>query len=211
MALAPLTLQGRGPVRAAEGGLKTRSLALIILLALIAGIGSTAVMLGERPPLGAYRLGPWQTFPRIGSSEVDPYGRALLARGPHLPLAVGEGIRLNARTDDAGEPLTGACSYRIVGNTIPSRGWTLAVVDLSDRALTGPNAAALSDADLVTSESGELLITVSARVAAGNWLKAPRAGRFGLVLRFYDTPLAASLGQLSPGFLPRIERISCAN
>ncbi|MCX7341843.1 MAG: DUF1214 domain-containing protein [Hyphomicrobiales bacterium] len=211
MALGPLSFQDRGPIRAADGGLKTRSLAVIILLALIAGIGSTAVMLGERPPLGAYRLGPWQTFPRIGSSEVDPYGRALLARGPHLPLAVGEGIRLNARTDDAGAPLTGSCSYRVVGNSIPSRGWTLAVVDLADRALTGPDAAALSDADLVTSESADILITVSSRIAAGNWLRVPQAGRFGLVLRFYDTPLAASLGQLSPGFLPRIERIICGH
>lgn len=211
MALSPLTLQGQSSIAQMGSGLRTRTLALVILAALMFGIGATAILLGERPPLGAHALGPWQTFPRIGSSDVDPYGRALLARGPHLPLAIGEGIRLNARSDGSGKPLSGACSYRVAGNTIASRGWTLAVVDMSDRALTGDKAAALSDADMIVSESGDINITVSSRVSPGNWLKVPPDQSFGLVLRFYDTPLAASLGQLNASFVPRIERLSCAS
>lgn len=189
--------------------MKTRYLVILIIAALAAGIGSGWALLGERPPFGAVRLGPWQTFPRMGSSDVDPYGRAILARGPHLPLAQGEGVQLMAQTDIEGSALDARCQYRISGSTLPSRGWTLVLADSANRTLAGKYAAALSDADLLTDESGRLQITASATVAPGTWLRLPEEGRFGLILRFYDTPASASIGQLAANALPVIERLSC--
>ncbi len=209
MARSPLTLSGKTTGALGNHTLRTRQVLLICVGALVAGIGSTMALLGERPPFGSVRIGPWQTFPRMGSAEVDPYGRAILARGPHLPLAAGEGILLAAHVDDRGEGLTGRCRYAISGMTLPSRGWTLAVVDPSDRVLTGPDAAVLSDADLILSESGQISITASPTVMPGNWLRLPAGERFGLAMRYYDSPMAASLGQLDASLLPRITRTGC--
>jgi hypothetical protein len=208
MARTPLVLRAeRSPIT--RGDMRTRSLALLIVSALGVGIGSAWAVLGERPPLGALQIGAWQSFPRIGSADVDPYSRAILARGPHMPLASGEGVQFVARVDDAGWALTGACRYRVAGVTLPSRGWTLTAADRSDRALTGPAAASLGDGDIVASEQGAISITVAARVSSGNWLRVPASGRFALILRFYDTPSSSGVAQLSAAALPRIERVSC--
>lgn len=205
----PLVLDAKDRLGAYRADMKTRYVFALVLCSLAAGIGSGWALLGERPPFGGVHLGPWQSFPRIGSSDVDPYGRAILARGPHLPLAAGEGIQLIAQSDSTNAALESRCSYRISGATLPSRGWTLTVADQSNRALTGKDAAALSDADLITSENGQIRITASAMVAPGTWLKLPDYGRFSLILRFYDTPSSAAIGQLQPNALPLIERLSC--
>jgi hypothetical protein len=206
---APLTLSRLTRDDGLRPDMKTRNAALLIAAALLAGVGSAWALLGERPPFGAVELGPWRSYPRMGSSDVDPYGRAILARGPHLPLAAGEGVELSARSDSSGSALDGRCRYSLRGPTLPSRGWTLTMADRSDRALAGDAAAALSDADLVTGEDGIIAVTVSSTVAPGNWLRAPADRGFSLILRFYDTPVSAGVGQLAATALPRIERVSC--
>ncbi len=209
MARSPLTLPHADHVKSGRPDMPTRRLIVLVLAALATGVGSTWALLGERPPFGSVHLGPWEVFPRIGSSDVDPYGRAMLARGAHLPLALGEGIRLTAHADSAGNALTGRCRYLVNGATLPSRGWTIAVVDAGEKALTGRDAAALSDADLVLNEGAAVSIVASATIAPGNWLRVPAGERFGLTLRFYDTPVSSSVGQLSADSLPRIDRLSC--
>ena len=207
--IAPVVLTREDRRAHLRADMKTRYLVFLVLGALATGIGSGWAILGERPPFGAINIGPWQSFPRIGSSDVDPYSRAMLARGPHLPLAQGEGVQLFASADSRGAALQARCSYLISGTTLPSRGWTLTLASDANLVVTGKNAAALSDADLMTDETGRLRITASAAVASGTWLKLPDAGRFGLILRFFDTPASASLGQLGPEALPGIERLSC--
>ena len=206
---APLTLPRRTRLDPVRPDLRTRYLIVLVLAALAAGIGSTWALLGEKPPVGGVHLGPWQSFPRLGSADVDPYGRAILARGPHLPLAVGEGIQLTAATDSTGAALSGSCRYRISGATLPSRGWTLVVANRASRPLTGADAPGLTDADVITDESGKLTITASPQVSSGNWLRLPQNSRFELILRFYDTPVSSSISQLDPAALPRIDRLSC--
>jgi hypothetical protein len=205
----PLVLHGGDRREGHRADMKTRYVLVLVICALATGIGSGWALLGERPPFGAVRVGPWQSFPRIGSSDVDPYGRAILARGPHLPLAAGEGIQFLAQSDSSGSALDARCRYLIGGSTLPSRGWTLTVVGRSNRALAGQDAAALSDADLITDESAEVRLVASSTVAAGAWLRLPSEGRFGLIMRLYDTPSSAAIGQLPPGALPRIDRLSC--
>ncbi|MCO4053581.1 MAG: DUF1214 domain-containing protein [Bosea sp.] len=206
---APLVLPWRDRSGTARPDMKTRHLALLVFGALAAGMGSVWALLGERPPLGAASIGPWESFPRMGASDVDPYGRAILARGPHLPLAAGEGVQFSARVDNAGDALSSACDYRLTGATLPSRGWTMTVADRGGRALLANQAAAISDADIVTDEGGRVTVSLSARVQPGVWLQTPDRGRYTLILRFYDTPASASVAQLNKAALPAIERLGC--
>lgn len=208
MARSPLLLPRE---RTSGSIMATSALGIIVLAALAAGIGSAAGLMKERPPFGAVGIGLWSTYPLLGSGEVDPYGRAILTRAPHLPLAAGEGVQFVAASDRSGAALYGDCRYRISGMTLPSRGWSLAVADADGRSLSDPAQASwLTDADLVTGKGGAIDITAAPTVAAGNWLRLPTGQRLAFVLRFYDTPLSATVAVIDSKALPDIERIGCA-
>jgi hypothetical protein len=209
MARSPLVMPRGQRFSAPGAAMRARTAALLVAASIGLGVGSAWSLMGETPPLGAVRVGPWLTYPALGSSEVDPYSRAILARGPHLPLSTGEGLSFRATGDSGGSALTGRCRYRLAGQTLPSRGWSLFVTDAEGYALGGARAASLTDADLVTGEDGRIAVNLSPRAADGAWLQLPAGERFGLVLTFYDTPLSASAAQLSAGALPAITRVDC--
>ena len=62
-----------------------------LLLALALGLGTAYRAINGNPPFGSLRLGPWQSWPKLGSPEADPYMRAILAHRGDVPLATGEG------------------------------------------------------------------------------------------------------------------------
>ncbi len=189
-----------------------RSLQILYVLALAAvtGLGTASHALRGQPPLGQVQIGAWTVWPRIGSRDIDPYARAVLARGAHLPLGLGEGLTLVAYKDQTGKSLNAACSYAISGFVPTARGWTLTVSDSNGQAL--PEArqrTGFSDAEVTRRENGELAIGLSREALAGDWLPLPKSSSFTLVLRLYDTPVSGTASELSAGQLPRIERLSC--
>lgn len=195
------------------GSLNTvRVLSLAYVIALGAGLGlaSAHYAVAHRPLVGMVQIGPWQTWPGSGGRDIDPYMRAYLARGVHLPLGAGEGIELMAQTDESGRDLDGRCRYRISGTTPTTRGWTLTVTDLQGRVFGAPLArTGFTDAEIIRDETGRLDIVTASGVQSGNWLPLPSGGRFALRLRLYDTPLSGQAGGLRPEILPRISRIDC--
>ncbi len=205
MARAPLILP-RLP--SGSGGMSTRLVALLVLGGVAAGVASASALLKELPPFGAVAVGPWRTFPLMGSGDIDPYARAILIRAPHLPMAAGEGLKFVAFGDGQGRSFSAECRYRLSGLTLPSRGWSLAIADPEGRSRRD-DPAYLTDADMVVGEDGRLSITVSRRASAGNWLPSPAFGRYTLVLRFYDTPVSSSTASLEAQALPAIERLEC--
>ena len=56
------------------------------------GLGTTLLALQEGTPFGAFSVGAWSAFPRTGTSEIDPYARALIARSGELPMGAGDGV-----------------------------------------------------------------------------------------------------------------------
>lgn len=185
-------------------------LAYVLLLGAGLGLGSAHLAVKSRPLLGMAKIGPWEVWPRSGGRDIDPYMRAYLARGVHLPLGAGEGLELIAEQDDAGAPLDGACRYRLSGTTPTARGWTLGVTDRNGRAFELPlDRAGFSDAEIVRDEGGGMLIGAAAAPQEGNWLPLPANGRFQFRLRLYDTPISTQAGETRPANLPRIERIDC--
>jgi hypothetical protein len=207
MARAALLLPRDGDRRS---GFATRHVVFALVAALALGVGATLWVVRSQPLVGALDIGPWRTHPLLGSAEVDPYARAMLAREPRLPLGLGEGLTFTAGRDSTGAPLDGACRYRLTGSTLPSRGWTLTVADRDGHALAGRDAASLTDAMLLTGEDGRIAVDAGAQTLAGAWLRLPAGERFTLVLRFYDTPVSGGVSALSAASLPAIERVSCA-
>ncbi len=185
---------------------------LAYLIALGAGLGLTSAhfAIAGRPLLGKVEIGSWETWPRSGGRDIDPYMRAYLARGVHLPLGAGEGLELIAERDAQGATLDGRCRYALTGSTPTARGWTLSVTDPDGAAFRLPlDRHGFTDAEIVRGENGALSIAAASWPQAGNWLPLPASGRFQFRLRLYDTPIATQAGETRPESLPRIDRIDC--
>lgn len=185
---------------------------LVYLIVLGAGLGLTSAHLAVagRPLLGMVEIGAWKTWPRSGGRDIDPYLRAYLARGVHLPLGAGEGLELIAERDDEGRALDGHCRYALTGTTPTTRGWTLSVTDADGRAFRLPlDRSGFTDAEIIRDEAGALRIVAASSPQTGNWLPLPASGRFQFRLRLYDTPVATQAGETKAESLPRIGRIDC--
>jgi hypothetical protein len=181
-----------------------------LALALVLGLGSAYWAIGGTYPLGDAQVGPWRTWPRIGSRDVDPYALSVMARTADIPLGTGEGLALTATRDDEDGPLRDSCSYRVGSVTPQARYWTLTVYDAAGRAIaTDLGRSGFTSAELLREPDGRFAIVLSREAAAGNWIKLPPVGRFRLVLRLYDTPVAAGVAALDPRALPSIERLGC--
>ena len=64
--------------------------------------------------------------------------------------------------------------------------------------------------EVLRERDGSFVIALAPDVQPGNWLPSPRAsGPLRLALRLYDTPVAASVGNLDREALPAIARIGC--
>lgn len=189
-----------------------RLIALGYVIALGAGLGlaSAHLAVAGRPLVGKVEIGAWTVWPRGGARDADPYMRAFLSRGPHLPLAAGEGLDLIAERDGDGTPLIGRCRYTITGVTPATRSWTLTVADREGRPLTERlGRATMTDAEILRTDEEPMRIVASAAPAAGNWLPIPENDRFTLRLRLYDTPVSSHAASLSPTLLPLVQRIDC--
>ena len=185
-------------------------LAYILALGGGLGLGTAHWAVAGRPAIGRVEVGAWTAWPGSGSRDVDPYMRAYLARGIHLPLGSGEGLELIADRDDAGQPLDGRCRYKLSGTTPTTRGWTIGVTDSDGLPFRLPlERTSFTDSEIVRPEDGGLAIIAAATPEAGNWLPLPASGRFQIRLRLYDTPISSQTGETSATNLPRITRVDC--
>ena len=225
----------RLPARLLRGAVRLRRLGTVGLvlyaLALGAGLGLATANWATRgrSPFGGVTLNAWTAWPKIGARDADPYVRAIHARTGEVPLALGEGLLLTALTDDSGRRLDPSCRYRIAGATPPSRAWTLTVERrgraradaATDAAKTegsktdgagdaGAPRTGFTSTEVLRDRDGRFAVTLGPVVQPGNWLPMPAGeGSIRLVLRLYDTPVAASTGVLEREGVPSITREDC--
>jgi hypothetical protein len=182
--------------------------------AMIAGlaIGLLATFLSLNSGYGFFPLhaGPWTAWPSVGGAGIDPYARAVVARSGEAPLGRDQGLVFVARADSNGEPLDGACEYRIVDALPSARFWTI--------SLAAPNGALLdnqtgrygySSVDVLRREGGAFEIVVARQARPGNWLSPGETRDFILMLRLYDTPLDVD-AKPDPRSFPKIVKLQCA-
>jgi hypothetical protein len=185
------------------------------LFAVILGFGSSYFLLEDGRRVSARTYGVWYGWPEIGSPDISPYQRAELARSSLLSLGRAEGIAFYAETDEAGEPLSGQCTYRISGDVPKSSAWTLQAVPHETVLIGERQRRTTDDAPLFRSSqemnyqpNGRFDLTVANRAMPNNWLKSPD-GQFQLVLRIYDTNAFVVIGHETVN-LPKVIKEACA-
>ncbi len=106
---------------------------LALILATVVGLGATWLTATRGTDLGTLTIGAWTARPRTGTSEIDPYARASIARSGELPVGTGDGVVFSATTDDKKRPLDGRCDVVVSGVTPAARFWTLTLYDQKGR------------------------------------------------------------------------------
>jgi hypothetical protein len=182
-------------------------LVVTFTLAASFGLAATFVALERGVSFGDITVGDWRFQPQRGSSDIDPYQRAVIARSGELPLVLGDGIAFVARHDGSGQRLDGGCPVVIRGVVPAARFWTVSLYDAAGRLIDNPSQRrGFTSNEVVRSADGSFTITVGPQPVAGNWLPSGGAGARVLMLRLYDSPVStATLIGGSLGF-PTITR-----
>jgi hypothetical protein len=176
-------------------------LLLSFIIAGAIGLGSTWFALSGNISFGALALGAWKADPHRGTTGVDPYARAAIARNGELPVGVGDGITFIAGVDDAGRPLDGRCDVLIRGTTPPARYFTVTLYSPSGSLVANSlSRFGFTSQELVRDRGGDFEVAVSPRARPGNWLPTGGVEHYLLVMRFYDTSLgiATRAGREAP-------------
>jgi hypothetical protein len=174
------------------------------------GLGATWFALSRGTAFGAVSIGAWTAWPKNGTTDIDPYARAVVARSGQLPVGSGDGVAFFARVDDQGRPFDGRCDLTISGTTPPARFWTLTLYDPDGRLVANSvNRHGFTSQEIVRRSDGSFDVVVAPRARPGNWLPTGGVERYVLVLRLYDTPVgvASRTGREAP--MPAIQQGAC--
>lgn len=189
---------------------------LIVLILLALGI-ATAVGLGltwttatRGTDLGTLTIGAWTARPRTGTSEIDPYARAAIARSGDLPIGTGDGITFTATTDDNKKLLDGRCDVVVSGVTPAARFWTLTLYDTKGRLVANTlRRYGFTSQEVVRTADGAFQIRIASRARTGNWLPTSAIERYVLSLRLYDTPVGVATRTQKDAPMPSIATAGC--
>lgn len=176
-------------------------LLLSFVVAAAIGLGSTWYALTQNLAFGALALGAWTAYPLAGTTGIDPYARAAIARTGELPVGLGDGIAFTAAADDSGRPLDGRCDVVVRGITPPARYFTVTLYTPSGQLVANSlGRSGFTSQELIRDAAGAFEIEVSPRARPGNWLPTGGIERYLLMMRFYDTSLgiATRAGREAP-------------
>ncbi|MFN9634890.1 MAG: DUF1214 domain-containing protein [Erythrobacteraceae bacterium] len=180
------------------------------------GLGSALWMAGLLPGANTMAFGNvdvrgWRSDFAIGSEAADPYTRARVARYGLLALAKSEAVYFTRATDEDGEPLREACTYRLSGGAMPAGWWSVTLYDGASMLPANSDGALSIDASRAGAGAWEAVIAAQRPEGADHWISSRNAATFDLTLRLYmpepaviETPTTA----LVP---PRIERMTCGD
>jgi len=189
-------------------------LILVIIVAMaiaaVVGLGTTWSAATRGVDVGTVTIGSWTSRPKTGTSDIDPYARAAIARSGELPVGTGDGITFTAITDDNKRALDGRCDVVISGVTPAARFWTLTVYDTRGQLV--PNALqryGFTSQEVVRGNDGTFEVRISPRSRAGNWLPTGGIERYALALRLYDTPVGVASRTQKDAPLPAIKTAGC--
>ena len=185
-------------------------LILTMAIATFVGLGLTWNTATRGVEIGTLTIGPWTARPRIGTSDIDPYARAAVARSGELPIGAGDGITFRATADNSGKKLDGRCDVVVSGVTPPARFWTLTIYDTKGKLVANTlKRYGFTSQEVVRASDGSFSVRIAARARAGNWLPTAGVNRYQLLLRLYDTPVGVASRSQKDVPLPSITTAGC--
>ncbi|MCA1400809.1 DUF1214 domain-containing protein [Bradyrhizobium brasilense] len=188
--------------------LLTTLLALVIATAV--GLGLTYATATRGTDLGTLKIGAWTARPKSGTSDVDPYSRATIARSGELPIGTGDGIAFSAISDDKNKPLDGRCDIVVSGVTPAARFWTLTLFDRKGHLVANSlQRYGFTSQEIMRASDGTFEIHIASRSRAGNWLPTGGIERYALMLRLYDTPVGVATRTQRDAPMPSIATTGC--
>lgn len=178
----------------------------VIIIAVILGVGSFALMIRFPAKGTIVSNGPWETDLSVGSPQSGRYMRARVALMALFALNKSEAVYFVARKDSEGNPLNSRCDYRIEGKDMPARWWSITA--LSWNYFLIPNEAnrySYNWANISRNTDNSYVIKISAKRQEGNWISTGTKdqGQFNLNLRLYK-PYPIVLREPESIELPRI-------
>jgi hypothetical protein len=187
------------------------SLILAMAIATAVGLGLTFTTATRGVDVGTLKIGAWTARPRAGTSGIDPYARATVARSGELPVGAGDGITFLALKDDAGHALDGRCDVVVSGVTPAARFWTLTVYDTKGQLIANTlQRYGFTSQEVVRGSDGSFTVRIAARARSGNWLPTAGIGHYTLALRLYDTPVGVATRSQKDAPLPAVATAGCS-
>ncbi len=183
---------------------------IALVTAAAIGLGATWLTLSRGTAFGAVTIGAWTAWPKTGTSEIDPYARAAIARSGELPVGSGDGVAFLAKADDSGKALDGRCDIVLSGNTPQARFWTLMLYDPRGRLIANPiDRQGFTSQEILRRGDGSFEIVASPRARPGNWLPTGGIESYVLVLRLYDSPVGVATRAAREAPMPAIQSRAC--
>jgi hypothetical protein len=181
-----------------------------LMIATIVGLGTTWMTATRGVNVGTIKIGAWTARPRTGTSDIDPYSRASVARSGELPIGTGDGVMFTATTDDTGRLLDGRCDVVVKGVTPAARFWTLTFYDPRGRLVANSlHRYGFTSQEIVRGSDGSFEVRIASRSRAGNWLPTGGVDRYMLALRLYDTPVGVGTRTQKDAPMPSIVTVGC--
>jgi hypothetical protein len=183
---------------------------LTLMIAAAVGLGVTWFAVANGMGFGAITIGAWTAQPKTGTSDIDPYARAVVARSGQLPIGSGDGVAFIARTDERGRPLDGRCDVSVSGTTPAARFWTLTVYD-EDGRLVGNSVGrhGFTSQEVMRDADGRFEVRLAPRARAGNWLPTGGIEHYVLIMRLYDTPVGVATRTQRDAPMPGVVTVGC--
>jgi hypothetical protein len=179
-------------------------------IGVLLGLFVTFVVLERAKGFGAIAAGPWTGWPRNGTSDTDPYTRAILAYSGEVSLSESEGMSFVAHGDSNGAEFDPACDYTLKGEIPSARYWTLTLLSPAGAPIANTaGRPGFTSSEVLRASDGQFEITLSRHARPGNWLPIGATSKFILVLRLYDSELGAPAAALDAASMPGLVKSRC--
>lgn len=152
----------------------------------------------------------WHGSSVTGSTDAGPWLRAQVAISGLLALNKSQAIYFTRKTDDAGNPLTAECAYRVTGGAMPGQWWSVTVYAADNFLPLNDDDALSFDATEVTSDdNGQWSAILSAAKPADSaWASTRNAGKFDITLRIYQ-PNQQAQSDFATIPMPKVTKLNC--
>lgn len=150
-------------------------------------------------------IGPWQTM-KDGAGFTDAFYIAQIARIGPFPNPPGEALYFLAHSDSNGAALQADKTYRVCGQPLPARFWSIAAYDAAGTFFANEaRRSSYTNGNVVMDAPGQFCITVGPQ-GTGNWLPTSGEGKVQLLLRLYQ-PAANIWPSLTVQTVPSIVEV----